>query len=103
MIDLTEGVPSNFGFANFNFKDPEEYACSLGTGKLKGTDRKLTKSGTRICLVQMINGSINSKNLLPDEMIPIPEIIKWKRSKRKSPQCGACSPQTTSVVKQSLF
>jgi len=47
-IDPTVGVPSTFqvGFANFNFQVSERYAYLLGTGKLKGADWKLTKSGT---------------------------------------------------------
>jgi len=53
-IDPTVGVPSTFGFANFNFQVPERYAYLSGTGKLKGTDQKLKKSETGSCLVQMI-------------------------------------------------
>jgi len=52
--DPTVGVPSTFGFSNFNFRVPETYAYLSGTWKLKCTNQKLTKSGTRTCLVQMI-------------------------------------------------
>ena len=51
--DPTVGLPSNFGFANFNFQEPDRYAYLSGTQKLQCTNQKLTKSGTRTCLVQM--------------------------------------------------
>jgi len=44
----------NFQICQFHFQEPERSPHLSGTGKLKCTDRNLTKSRTRTCLAQMI-------------------------------------------------
>ena len=64
-INPTVGVPSTFGFAIFIFKVPERHAYLSGTRKLKCIDR-ITKSGTRTCLVQMIKWKHEFRNLISE-------------------------------------
>jgi hypothetical protein len=67
-----------FQFCQFQLRGAQRYAYLSGTGKLKGTDRKLTKSGTRTCLVQMIKWKHQFQNS------KIHEILISKREDRFS-------------------